>query len=231
LTIFQYLGIEKPYLCRKCDAAFDNTTVLAEHYKKDHPPKTKEKNQCSSCDYINPSKKAMKAHRQKMHRRRIRHNCNYCDASFTLKHRRDDHEKAEHSGDPNIFNYKCDQCDAQFKARSGVKRHIILEHDKSFQCKQCGKCFASESNLNDHVYRNHEDDGSRDLLCPLCGKICKTRQSLRTHQRIHQEKKACKICGKVISANSMKTHISRHFGQGRVVCDVCGRICGSKGRL
>ena len=71
--------------------------------------------------------------------------------------------------------------------------------DKSgYVCDQCGKEFTRSHDLKCHVQSRHS--GVKEFICDNCQKSFATRDKLRRHEKVHQEKTfECQRCHKKFS--------------------------------
>ena len=64
--------------------------------------------------------------------------------------------------------------------------HKIVQLDSGlFQCTDCSYISKFRHNLPKHIEAKHIDHGG--LICPICVKICSTRESLRRHLQKHSQ--------------------------------------------
>ena len=79
--------------------------------------------------------------------------------------------------------------------------------EKNQICNICGKAFNSKYYLRTHISSVHE--GIKNHKCDLCNKEFSLSCTLKKHIRIvhNHEKKACVICGKMLSLDFMKQHM------------------------
>ena len=65
-----------------------------------------------------------------------------------------EHIKVEHEG---FKPHKCDQCQAAFSEKTGLKVHIANKHgDETFRCECCDKKFGVKGNMIRHVKNVHD---------------------------------------------------------------------------
>lgn len=75
-------------------------------------------------------------------------------------------------------------------------------------CTLCDKGFKSRKALVAHYMRSHGDDdgekkssAKREHPCPVCGRICVTKQTLEQHVLQHGPKNVtCEVCGKAYAS-------------------------------
>ena len=91
----------------------------------------------------------------------------------------------------------------------------------------------NKDNLSVSNIQEPSSDPNEKFVCPLCGKIMGTKNSLACHIRRHndvQNSFACDICGKLFDHRaSLRSHLIRH--KNSLKCDNCGRTFVEKVRL
>ncbi|KAM4524953.1 uncharacterized protein PAE49_001061 [Odontesthes bonariensis] len=84
---------------------------------------------------------------------------------------------------------------------------------------------------------NHDggcNTARKSFSCSECSKQFLSKQSLKTHMRVHigEQPFACIYCGKRFNHNShLKTHMRVHTGEKPFGCDVCGKRFSERGSL
>merc|ERR1719228_2402621 len=85
--------------------------------------------------------------------------------------------------DPNMSGADGNK-DLETLVESFVGRSVNEKNTPVWQCLQCGKTSGKLCNIRNHIEARHIE--SLKLACQTCEKICKTRDSLRHHMRIHK---------------------------------------------
>ncbi|XP_028165863.1 zinc finger and BTB domain-containing protein 41-like isoform X2 [Ostrinia furnacalis] len=98
------------------------------------------------------------------------------------------------------FAFACDICNKKFNYQERLDAHK-LEHDGKvaiIHCPECNKTFMTWSGLKRHNESEHTQVSLDKLKCNVCGKVCKSQQTLKTHGKTHGDRKlfVCDICGK-----------------------------------
>lgn len=138
---------------------------------------------------------------------------------------------------------------SQYEAAAGVPSHQTEQSQASFipsreptdsshfnltgadyQCHLCAEKFSSSHLLINHAFHNHSRDVS--LMCPVCGKIAESSESLDLHLKSHKNSKVCLMCGKQCkNTTSLAEHMASHAGLKLHRCHLCGKECSRKGDL
>jgi len=122
---------------------------------------------------------------------------------------------------------QCKQCGFKAPYQLALDKHEFQVHQATRLCVQCG-----------HVSTTYEDYISHDkthlLQCEQCdrkvfGSLALKHHMNKIHEKKEQEKVSCDLCGVMISANSMKTHMfSKHGGLKDLKCELCSFVTNSK---
>ena len=104
----------------------------------------------------------------------------------------------------NILKYYlCDLCEATFKRRDHLQRHMRCVHSavNPFSCEICGKTFKLRYILKKHMTtHSSEKSVEKSILCDICGATFMDQACLRRHVKRHSEKRhKCQICNKTYS--------------------------------
>jgi uncharacterized Zn-finger protein len=65
-----------------------------------------------------------------------------------------------------------------------MKKSVDVDNSSVWQCVQCGKTSKFSTNIKDHVEAHHLEN--LQIGCDICGKVFKSRGSLRFHMRSHK---------------------------------------------
>ncbi|XP_055854250.1 zinc finger protein 546 [Episyrphus balteatus] len=126
---------------------------------------------------------------------------------------------------------KCQLCEKSF-AKHSLRYHLRQHtNEKIFQCEICKRSFSRRHNYKEHmefvhsvgdVVRKRHKGGSRrrstdeSFICDTCGKIFRTKYSLKLHINIHMERDKKYLCPmencQYIGRNStaLSIHMSSH---------------------
>ncbi|XP_058444788.1 zinc finger protein 878-like [Malaya genurostris] len=99
-------------------------------------------------------------------------------------------------------------------------------HENPYKCDYCDRRYTTKRNIALHVQNFHLGENAHcPSTCEICGKVCPSKLSLKTHQRAHTKPISCEKCGKTFSEKSkLKRHFERiHVGTKRYECHICHR--------
>ena len=127
--------------------------------------------------------------------------------------------------------YQCDICNRSLTGKHAFKRHQSGHanfKNESFLCHLCPLVFKTESGLRRHKYKCHNDSYVQPYIaCKICGRELK-QESMRTHLKYtHKlsEEFPCPECGKIfLHPSFLRRHIRAvHEKLLPVTCDICGK--------
>lgn len=116
------------------------------------------------------------------------------------------------TGTQSSGQYSCHLCEANFKRRSDMNRHVRVVHEKQrpFQCPQCLQRFGEKSNMQKHVRMVHQN--IRGFHCNHCGAKFGQRGNCEAHVRAVHEKRPGKYeCEQCSKAFTRKSHLLDHY--------------------
>ncbi|KAF9423215.1 hypothetical protein HW555_001284 [Spodoptera exigua] len=152
------------------------------------------------------------------------------DGVIKSENENDDHAHRNIKRQRKKFLYTCDICQKKFNYKERFDAHK-LEHEgkiASIYCTPCQKSFITWSGLKRHQDSAHTQINLESLRCNTCGKIFKSRDTLRSHKKIHGDRNLimCDICGKGFTTTTiLKTHLETHKEnrERRFTCEHCGK--------
>ena len=184
---------EWKFRCGFCDEVFLGKYSYAAHTKsiKEPCPKkveyfNQERHFCSMCGHSCRTKGGLMFHVKNFHEKSEEElPCPFCGLKFPNSQKLTQHKRNHH--DP----CSCDLCGKHFKARSLLKKHIIVNHtrleDKPHRCTVCPKGFSDARTLSDHM---NIHTGARPYKCPFCEKAYPDGSTLNQHKNaVHLGKK------------------------------------------
>ena len=112
------------------------------------------------------------------------------------------------------------------KPYTGIaNKHLKIRRNGKHICGACNKEFKQSGHLDTHIKLKHSDAKPYHCNHPGCNKSFAVRWALRTHKKIHEEKRySCNYCDKKFHQKfQMETHIKYvHFGMA-YKCDICDK--------
>ena len=125
----------------------------------------------------------------------------------------------------------CDSCDFVAKRDRPFQRHQFEEHGRSL-CGDCGRNFTDFRTFYKHILTHYDW-----VICPHCPKQFPTTRRLNRHIEVYHEgnerrrieaenakaKKACHLCGDLISTNNLSHHM-KHRHSAPSTCPHCGKV-------
>jgi len=118
--------------------------------------------------------------------------------------------------------YKCEECEASYKSRSGLWQHTSSKHEGiCYSCEYCGYKATHQSHLKTHKQSVHE---GVKYSCNHCDHQATTQSSLRTHkQSVHEGVKyPCNQCDyQATRTTYLKDHIKVVHEGLKYSCDQC----------
>uniref|UniRef100_A0A3P9HYW4 C2H2-type domain-containing protein n=1 Tax=Oryzias latipes TaxID=8090 RepID=A0A3P9HYW4_ORYLA len=135
------------------------------------------------------------------------HGCDMCGKAFRDVYHLNRH-KLSHSDEKP---FECPICHQRFKRKDRMTYHV-RSHDggvhKPYICSVCGKGFSRPDHLSCHVKHVHSSE--RPFKCQACTSAFATKDRLRSHMIRHEGKVTCTICGKMLSAAYITSHLKTH---------------------
>ncbi|XP_029373289.1 vascular endothelial zinc finger 1 isoform X2 [Echeneis naucrates] len=152
------------------------------------------------------------------------HGCDMCGKAFRDVYHLNRH-KLSHSDEKP---FECPICQQRFKRKDRMTYHV-RSHDggvhKPYICSVCGKGFSRPDHLSCHVKHVHSSERPFKCQVTACTSAFATKDRLRSHMIRHEGKVTCNICGKMLSAAYITSHLKTH-GQASF-----SNPCNNKGEL
>ena len=204
-----------PYKCGECSFESMSKTDISTHKRLKHvklysceycPYKTRKTHdlkrhigavhthfkpfQCSQCDFSAVIKGDLNKHIRFKHENEKPYGCPHCeyrakDNQAIRRHILRVHP--DHAGVPNFFI--CPICDNKFLAKSSLKSHIDVVHNKirNHHCPYCIYSAGNSYNLKIHIKSVHFKE--KPYTCMFCGNRFSMSSNLTTHvQKVHHNK-------------------------------------------
>ena len=115
------------FKCGKCDKTFPSRASLKIHAVKKH---AEYKFSCEKCNLKYHKKPAYNKHMANVHSKESEKTfvCEYCDKTFYMQRLLNSHKSKVH----NVAEFRCDDCNKNFKSKVGLIRHCIAIHNGEF---------------------------------------------------------------------------------------------------
>ncbi|XP_061402535.1 zinc finger protein 43-like [Musca vetustissima] len=205
-----------PEQCTYCGKWYATHSTLQFHVLNMHIHTDKE-HRCEICGFVSTTREAKKKHIRFKHTAEKRHKCGLCDKAFKVPTLLREH-MATHTG---VDLYKCNYCTATFKSKSNRSNHCKRNHPLEY---------PSKKRLTRHLeYHNP----AKEVICDICGKVLRTRNTLQKHKavvhtkKVKKEPEQCSYCGKWYSTRStLQFHVlNMHIHTDREHrCEICGFV-------
>ncbi|XP_061460834.1 vascular endothelial zinc finger 1 isoform X2 [Rhineura floridana] len=146
------------------------------------------------------------------------HACEMCGKAFRDVYHLNRH-KLSHSDEKP---FECPICNQRFKRKDRMTYHVRSHEGgitKPYTCGVCGKGFSRPDHLSCHVKHVHSTE--RPFKCQTCTAAFATKDRLRTHVVRHEGKVSCNICGKLLSAAYITSHLKTHGQSQSINCNTC----------
>ncbi|KAK2505843.1 hypothetical protein MC885_011243 [Smutsia gigantea] len=146
------------------------------------------------------------------------HACEMCGKAFRDVYHLNRH-KLSHSDEKP---FECPICNQRFKRKDRMTYHVRSHEGgitKPYTCSVCGKGFSRPDHLSCHVKHVHSTE--RPFKCQTCTAAFATKDRLRTHMVRHEGKVSCNICGKLLSAAYITSHLKTHGQSQSINCNTC----------
>lgn len=141
----------------------------------------------------------------------------------------------KHFGNPEVYKYRCDECDRSYKVKSMYDTHMETKHGANavnYTCKTCSKHFRALSLLKKHEETHLPDHVRRTHTCRFCKKKYLDKNMLKGHiALLHNKSKkkgtiivcTCELCGKGFASKySVETHLlGVHSDERNFKCEIC----------
>lgn len=155
----------------------------------------------------------------------------YRQNRYATEHQLRRHVDSFHRG---VYFHICDVCGKKFKCKDSFKKHYLMHQgvvDQAVQCSICKAWLKNENSLRLHRFVHEEHLNS----CNTCGKVFKTRHTLRRHVKYWHEldlNLQCTMCDKVFrQKRNLDEHMATHTGVQLYTCPHCAKESRSKSNM
>lgn len=135
--------------------------------------------------------------------------------------------------DDPVEYFKCVVCKLHYASDEDLTTHFRDEHMK-YSCDKCPQKYFKKTFLTQHKHRAHLE--SKNLKCPICEMVLRSRYNLRQHLYTHSDKREfeCTYSGctaKFRQINSLNTHKKIHIKTNRKQCPICKKMYTKLGKF
>ena len=129
-------------------------------------------------------------------------------------------------------NHKCNRCDAAFKTKIRLSKHVERMHELNrllYKCDICNKDFKDKGYLSLHK-KIHNGTDTKPHSCSICGDKFIFPNRLKFHMYTKHEKRLeipCAICHKTFKQKRCLDKHTKHFhgdGEQGVACQLCDKV-------
>ncbi|KAL9703861.1 hypothetical protein quinque_007379 [Culex quinquefasciatus] len=170
---------KKPFSCQYCSKGFTQKCNLEKHERVHTGEKPF---RCNICFKSFAQSGYLVIH-QRIHSHERPYSCQECGKQFAASNALTVHLRS-HSG---VRNYGCDACGKRFSRQETLTIHTARKHSGGERpphgCVLCEARFESADQLTEHMKSEHGDRFYH--MCPSCGKVYASMQSLKNHQKTH----------------------------------------------
>ena len=138
--------------------------------------------------------------------------CSLCRQSFSSTKALRHHMKT-HTGETG---WACEKCSKVLSTRAMLDLHMANcgKPDKQHNCQACDKGYSTKQALVAHIKAKHgPSPTTKELTCPVCGKLFKVLKMMREHVATHKGPFPCLVAGCTDRPFSLPKRLNRHLAK------------------
>ncbi|XP_075166562.1 uncharacterized protein LOC142238735 isoform X5 [Haematobia irritans] len=219
--------------CPKCELLVHTFSDMRAHFRLDH---NDDHGFVECCGRRFATRKFLAEHIM-VHYNPEHFKCKTCDKICRDSTQLESHEQT-HLPNPPEAKYKktfqCEKCSKTFSSKASFEHHMVAKHvpreEFKFECPECKKKYPNKKRLARHLDLHNP---LKEVMCDICGKVLRSRNSLQKHKvAVHQPKpkkipEQCTYCGKWYSTHgTLQTHVLNmhvHIDKEHR-CEICGFV-------
>ena len=218
----------RAFHCFYCSRVFRKRSHFIKHIDKH----TKQAFDCPECGKRFKNHRNMNAHRFNRSSQK-EFTCDICGHKEKTACLLRIHNKTAH---PPSETFYCHLCPKVVRTKAYLNMHLKYAHgidEGIYECPIYGHKSKRPKLFQKHLKQHQNDSNHTDRQCPICHKIFKTKLLLRSHKRVHQERKhECKQCGKKFTTvTKLAEHERTHSGDKPYQCGQCDYRSTQAGNL
>ena len=138
--------------------------------------------------------------------------CSLCRQSFSSTKALRHHMKT-HTGETG---WACEKCSKVLSTRTMLNLHMAScgKPNKQHNCQACDKGYSTKQALVAHIKAKHSPPPTtKELTCPVCGKLFKVLKTMREHVATHKGPFPCPVVGCTDGSFSLPKRLNRHLAK------------------
>ena len=145
-----HLGVR--FYCDQCDENFSQKSSLRRHIQSFHKSGGDKEHLCNACGKKFARKLSLKLHVENVHLKTKNFECEFCGATFNMKHHLNNHRDSKHYG----VKHNCDRCGKIFSDKNTMYKHgKECRSENKLKCEECPAEFKIKFYYLKHLKKTH----------------------------------------------------------------------------
>ena len=146
-----HLGVR--FYCDLCTENFSQKSSLRRHIQSFHKNGGDNKiHLCNACGQKFSRKLSLKLHVENVHLKTKKFECEFCGATFNMKHHLNNHRDSKHYG----VKHNCDRCGKIFSDKNTMYKHgKECRSENKLKCEECPAEFKIKFHYLNHLKKTH----------------------------------------------------------------------------